>query len=146
MPGVSVRSPATVMFRAVVYPRKRRLDSASHAVGGLPCEASEPLATPGGVRVLAHRNPMLLLRFVGVLLLRDAERRFVTSLFFHDPPRITRLPVKTPIPIRRAPLRWESQGFTAPITVRDRVGARWTARARSGTIRRAYDRLLPWVQ
>ena len=60
-----------------------------------------PLALPGGDRsVLAHRKPMLLLRFVGGLLLRDAERRFATSVLFHDPPRITRLPVETPPPVR----------------------------------------------
>ncbi len=41
----------------------------------------------------AHRKPRLLLRFAGVLLLRDADRRFAASLLFHDPPRITRLPV-----------------------------------------------------
>lgn len=39
--------------------------------------------------VFAHRNPMLLLRFVGSLLLRSAQRRFVVSLF-HEPPRNTR--------------------------------------------------------
>ena len=35
------------------------------------------------------RKPRLLLRFVGVLLLRFATRAFVAVLF-HDPPRITR--------------------------------------------------------
>ena len=37
-----------------------------------------------------RRNPMLLLRFVGVLLLRLAERRLF-GLLFQLPPRITRL-------------------------------------------------------
>jgi hypothetical protein len=40
--------------------------------------------------VLAQRKPMLLLRFVGVLLLRYAERRLL-ALLFQLPPRITRL-------------------------------------------------------
>jgi hypothetical protein len=39
---------------------------------------------------LAGRKPMLLVRFVGVLLLRWAARQFC-ALLFHAPPRITRL-------------------------------------------------------
>ena len=35
------------------------------------------------------RNPLLLLRLSGVLLLRFAERKFV-ALLFHEPPRNTR--------------------------------------------------------
>ena len=38
---------------------------------------------------LTNRKPRLLLRFVGVLLLRCATRAFVAVLF-HDPPRSTR--------------------------------------------------------
>lgn len=42
------------------------------------------------VSVLATRKPRLLFRFVGVFLLRLAERRFC-GLLFHEPPRLTRL-------------------------------------------------------
>ena len=43
----------------------------------------------------AVRNPMLLLRFVGELLLRLAERRLF-GLLFQFPPRITRLELDVP--------------------------------------------------
>ena len=43
----------------------------------------------------AGRKPMLLLRFVGVLLLRLAERRLF-GLLFQFPPRITRLELGLP--------------------------------------------------
>jgi hypothetical protein len=43
----------------------------------------------------ANRNPMLLLRLSGVLLLRFAERRLL-ALLFHEPPRNTR-PVTYPV-------------------------------------------------
>ena len=43
-----------------------------------------------GSPVFAQRTPMLLLRFVGVLLLRLAARKLV-ALLFQLPPRITRL-------------------------------------------------------
>ena len=43
--------------------------------------------------VFAHRKPMLLLRFVGVLLLRFAARRLLV-LLFQLPPRITRFELR----------------------------------------------------
>ncbi len=50
--------------------------------------------------VFAHRAPLLLLRFVGVLLLRFEESR-LDALLFQLPPRITRLVV----PLQRHPAR-----------------------------------------
>lgn len=46
----------------------------------------------GGVDYWAQRNPTLLLRFVGLLLLRLAARTLL-SLLFHEPPRSTFVPV-----------------------------------------------------
>ena len=42
-----------------------------------------------GYSVLATRKPLLLFRFVGLFLLRFAERRFC-GLLFQEPPRRTR--------------------------------------------------------
>lgn len=56
---------------------------------------------------------MLLLRFVGVFLLRLAARRFC-GLLFHEPPRKTRLghTLLTPgwLPLRAKPAAWEELG------------------------------------
>ena len=94
MPGVSARSLARSCFGQWLYPREKASGQGlARARRQRLHAASDTLAKPPGWPVLAHRNPMLLLRFMGVLLLRDAERRFATSLLFHDPPRITRLPV-----------------------------------------------------
>jgi len=43
-----------------------------------------------GSRVLAQRKPTLLLRLVGVLLLRYAPRKLSALSLFHEPPRNTR--------------------------------------------------------
>ena len=52
-----------------------------------------------GADVLAHRNPRLLFLFVGFLLFRFDDRRFLASLF-QEPPRIT---------LRDQPLRlWQT--------------------------------------
>jgi len=54
--------------------------------------------------VFAHRAPMLLLRLVGVLLLRFATRKF-DALLLKFPPRITRLeaPSSTPKALHQRP-------------------------------------------
>ena len=48
------------------------------------------LADVPAYELRTNRNPMLLLRFVGVLLLRLAARQFC-ALLFQLPPRFTRL-------------------------------------------------------
>lgn len=53
-----------------------------------PRPGDSGLPAPVRRRVFAQRNPMLLFRFVGLLLFRFADRRFCGSLF-QDPPRIT---------------------------------------------------------
>ncbi len=59
--------------------------------------ASVETAVPGSFPVLARRNPTLLLRLSGALLLRFATRQFC-GLLFHDPPRMTRLePLRLPL-------------------------------------------------
>lgn len=59
--------------------------------------ASVETAVPGSFPVLARRNPTLLLRLSGALLLRFATRQFC-GLLFHDPPRMTRLePLHLPL-------------------------------------------------
>jgi len=47
-------------------------------------------------KVLARRNPLLLFRLSGVLLLRLAERVFL-ALLLKDPPRNTRLIFHSPL-------------------------------------------------
>lgn len=63
-------------------------------------------------RVLTSRNPLLLLRFDGLLLLRLAARALLL-LLFHDPPRSTRLDVMCS-PVHQPP----AGGGRAPFTPR----------------------------
>ena len=60
-------------------------------------------------KVFAQRPPLLLLRFAGLLLLREAAGRF-DALLLNDPPRITRL--ELPPPPRARPRRQD--GLDAP--------------------------------
>ena len=59
----------------------------SGRTSGTLARSGNPATLP--VRVLAKRKPLLLFRFVGVFLLRLAERRFC-GLLFQEPPRRTR--------------------------------------------------------
>ena len=90
--------------------RKVRLERRSDALLGAPAfeqflgavigTAGMGLDSPAHARTVhtarlrlagarAKRNPMLLFRLSGVLLLRFAERQLI-ALLFHDPPRSTR--------------------------------------------------------
>ncbi len=51
--------------------------------------------------MLANRNPLLLFRLDGLLLLRFAERALF-ALLFHEPPRNTRFDL-LPVPVVRPP-------------------------------------------
>ena len=53
--------------------------------------------------MLAKRNPLLLFRLDGVLLLRLAERALI-ALLFHEPPRNTRFD-EWPAPVVRYAVR-----------------------------------------
>lgn len=57
-----------------------------------------------GAPVLANRNPLLLLRFDGVLLFRLTDRALM-ALLFHDPPRSTRFE-RSPGPVALTVARW----------------------------------------
>jgi hypothetical protein len=96
------------------HPRRQAPGRKTHAAGDLAGARRSGRARRQR-SVPAHRKPRLLLRFMGVLLLRDAERRFATSLLFHDPPRITRLPVKALAPVRtRTVVRGTRPPCTSP--------------------------------
>ena len=62
-----------------------------------PLTPGERTPRNSGDRVLANRNPLLLFRLDGVLLLRLADRALF-ALLFHEPPRNTRFDV-TPSPV-----------------------------------------------
>ncbi len=68
----------------------RRLDWRAHSGRRAPLRQHHR-PDSGGLEspVLANRNPLLLFRLEGVLLLRLAERALI-ALLFHDPPRNTR--------------------------------------------------------